>query len=48
MSLQHTYDTEFFDYINAGSSRSARRIVPLLVDMAAPRSVLDVGCGAGA
>src|ERR1700761_5665267 len=48
MSQSHTYDGQFFDYINAGSSRSAKRIVPLLIAMAAPRSVLDVGCGAGA
>jgi SAM-dependent methyltransferase len=44
----HAYDHEFFEYINEGSSRSARRIVPLLLTMSDPRSVLDVGCGAGA
>jgi SAM-dependent methyltransferase len=44
----HTYDPAFFEYINQGSTRSAKRIVPLLIEMASPRSVLDVGCGAGA
>jgi SAM-dependent methyltransferase len=44
----HTYDITFFEYINAGSSRSARRIVPLLMQMVSPLSVLDIGCGAGA
>jgi SAM-dependent methyltransferase len=48
MSERHTYDSRFFDYINAGSARSARRIVPMLMEMAGPRTVLDVGCGAGA
>jgi SAM-dependent methyltransferase len=48
MSSDHTYDPAFFEYINVGSTRSARRIVPLLVEMTRPRSVLDVGCGAGA
>src|ERR1700753_1231 len=48
MAEPHTYDPSFFDYINAGSSRSARRIVPLLIEMARPRTVLDVGAGAGA
>ncbi len=44
----HTYDDAFFDYINAGSTRSAQRVVPLLIALAAPASVLDVGSGAGA
>lgn len=48
MAEPHTYDTRFFDYINAGSSRSARQVVPLLIEMARPRTVLDVGAGAGA
>ena len=48
MSETHTYGDEFFRYINDGSLRSARRIVPLMVELARPRSVLDVGCGVGA
>ena len=48
MLATHTYDKVFFDYINEGSGRSARRIVPLLMQMASPLSVLDIGSGAGA
>jgi SAM-dependent methyltransferase len=44
----HAYDGAFFDYISEGSARSARRIAPLLIALASPRTVLDVGCGAGA
>lgn len=44
----HAYDDRFYDYINDGSRRSAVKIVPVLMGIAQPRSVLDVGCGAGA
>jgi len=45
---RHEYNEGFFDYINAGSTASARRVCPLLVDWLTPKSLLDVGCGAGA
>ncbi len=48
MLSRHTYDNVFFEYINHGSTRSAKRIAPILIEIANPRSVLDVGCGAGA
>jgi SAM-dependent methyltransferase len=44
----HEYKDDFFDYINAGSTASARVICPLLVRWLSPTSLLDVGCGAGA
>lgn len=31
----------------AGSLRSARRIVPLVMDLIRPKSVIDIGCGLG-
>lgn len=31
----------------AGSLRSAEEIVPLIIDLVRPRSVIDVGCGVG-
>ncbi|HEY2177280.1 MAG TPA: methyltransferase domain-containing protein [Caulobacteraceae bacterium] len=48
MTNRHVYSNRFFDYINQGSARSARRIAPLLVDMTGARTVVDIGCGAGA
>ncbi len=45
---KHEYQSDFFEYINSGSTASARLICPLIVDWLRPRSLLDVGCGAGA
>ncbi len=46
----YRYNERFYDYINAGSAESARRLLPeLLRVLQRPvASVLDVGCGAGA
>jgi SAM-dependent methyltransferase len=41
------YSTDFFDRHSAGSRNSAQEIVPIMVDLLAPRSVIDVGCGVG-
>jgi hypothetical protein len=43
-----SYDSTFFDYVNVGSVRSARELLPILREAIKPRSVLDVGCGQGA
>jgi SAM-dependent methyltransferase len=43
-----TYDQAFFDYVNSGALRSARAMLPLLYEVLPVRSVVDVGCGAGA
>jgi SAM-dependent methyltransferase len=43
-----TYDQAFFDYVNSGALRSARAMLPLLYEALPVRSVVDVGCGAGA
>jgi len=42
------YDNEFFDEIERGSVESARVVVPLVLQLVNPRSVIDVGCGRGA
>jgi SAM-dependent methyltransferase len=44
----YEYSGRFFDYIQSGAIRSARTIVPIVVEALRCRSVLDVGCGAGA
>jgi SAM-dependent methyltransferase len=41
------YTTEFFDAIRSLSYQSAKRVVPVLVEMLSPTSVIDVGCGTG-
>ena len=41
------YDEEFFASLQEGVRRSAQIIVPILIDLVHPRSVIDVGCGVG-
>lgn len=43
-----TYDATFFNYVNSGAIRSAKRLLPLLLKELEIGSVLDVGCGQGA
>jgi SAM-dependent methyltransferase len=48
-SLQSmSYDSQFFEYVNASARAAADRIVPLLQQQLSASSVLDVGCGQGA
>lgn len=42
------YDDEFFDAAEQGMLRSATAVVPHVIDLIEPRSVVDVGCGRGA
>lgn len=42
------YDSKFFQKISDGSQTSAREVVPVLLELFHPKSVADVGCGAGA
>ena len=41
------YSSGYYDSLYDDSARSARRVVPLLVKMFSPRTVIDVGCGSG-
>lgn len=43
-----SYDSDFYDLINAGSLRSAEKIVPEIMRLLQPETVLDFGCGEGA
>ncbi|MBZ8179983.1 Wzt carbohydrate-binding domain-containing protein [Oscillatoria salina] len=47
MSSPTPYNQEFFTELQAGSLQSAREIVPLLLDLIQPQTVVDVGCGDG-
>ncbi|HKC65287.1 MAG TPA: methyltransferase domain-containing protein [Pyrinomonadaceae bacterium] len=42
------YTEEYYRKIQEGSLQSAREVVPLLLSLIQPKSVLDVGCGTGA
>lgn len=42
------YPEAFYSTAWQRASRSARRVLPLLVELVAPRSAVDVGCGAAA
>jgi len=42
------YDSKFFEYVNSGSIRSAREVLPVLMQKLSISGVLDVGCGQGA
>lgn len=46
--LQTTYDKAFFDKQVQEAIESARLVVPVVLQIAKPHSVVDVGCGRGA
>ena len=41
------YSIEFYENQQEGSRRSANRIVPIVLGLVRPNSVVDVGCGVG-
>jgi SAM-dependent methyltransferase len=41
------YTTAYFGRLAEGARSSARAIVPIVVELVEPRSVVDVGCGTG-
>jgi SAM-dependent methyltransferase len=43
-----SYSPEFYDLIRVGSTRSAQAVVPEVLRLVRPRSVIDLGCGTGA
>ncbi len=45
---QKEYGAAFQDFIRNDSLRSAERVVPIVVSLLRPRSVVDVGCGTAA
>ena len=46
--IEHQYSHDFYDYIDAGSRRSARAVAGLLLPEMKITSLLDVGAGHGA
>ena len=48
MAELRPYTEEFYRDIEEGALRSAGELVPLVLQLVQPKSVVDVGCGAGA
>lgn len=48
LGLVNPYQPEFFEGFTDDSRRSADVVVPMLMDLLRPQSVVDVGCGVGA
>lgn len=46
--IEHQYSHDFYDYIDAGSRRSARTVAGLLLPEMKINSLLDIGAGHGA
>jgi SAM-dependent methyltransferase len=42
------YDANFYQYLQDGSLRSARTVVPMVLRLFPASSVIDIGCGVGA
>jgi len=45
--MSKSYDPEFFSHQN-GAMRSARKVLPMILDLVPARTIADVGCGIGA
>ena len=46
--MTRIYDNPYFDALRDGSLRSARVVVPIVLELVQTQSVIDVGCGSGA
>src|SRR6185503_1437793 len=46
-AVANAYTTQFFQDQRDGSLASASIILPLLIDIFQPRSLIDIGCGQG-
>ena len=44
----NVYSADYFEHLCSGTRKSAQRIVPILLELVQPNSVVDVGCGTGA
>jgi SAM-dependent methyltransferase len=45
--LRNLYSRKFFAHLREGSAKSARALVPMVLDIHPARSMIDVGCGIG-
>ncbi len=45
--MRTDYTKDFYDALREGAERSAKEIIPLVLELIQPKSVIDVGCGLG-
>lgn len=45
--MTNHYDNNFYEGQKSGSLDSAREVIPIIIDIIKPKSVVDVGCGLG-
>ncbi len=45
--MENPYTKEYYQELRGGARRSAEAVVPLIMELLHPRSVVDVGCGTG-
>jgi SAM-dependent methyltransferase len=45
--MKDYYNKKFYNLIKDGSQRSAEQVVPFIIDLIKPSSVVDLGCGIG-
>ncbi|MBV9466198.1 MAG: class I SAM-dependent methyltransferase [Solirubrobacterales bacterium] len=47
MPGRHLYVPEYYENVERSAERSARSLLPIVLELLRPRSVCDVGCGTG-
>jgi hypothetical protein len=47
LSMEQPYSKHFYENLTEGSLRSAQVMVPMVLDLMQPKSVVDIGCGIG-
>ena len=47
LSMERPYSKHFYENLTEGSLRSAQVMVPMVLDLMQPKSVVDIGCGIG-
>ena len=47
-NININYTESFYDSVKSSSEPSAEIVVPLIIDLVRPKTVVDVGCGSGA
>src|SRR5271170_2230168 len=46
-SMSTVYDSDYYHNLQDGSSRSAKVVIPILLERFGVKSVIDIGCGTG-